>query len=153
MTDELKSVLAIALPVGVLLVGAMVIYGPGARLEGARSRARRRRGPRARRRRVLARSQARDVAEAARWQKAQEQAERAQAALMRHFGPQRNLGAASNDPRVYEVTYVEAWAPKRTTTARIVADTRLSKAELLAKLLERDVSPDTKIVKVRSEAI
>lgn len=44
MTDELKSVLAVALPVGVLLVGAMVIYGPGARLEGARSRARRRRG-------------------------------------------------------------------------------------------------------------
>lgn len=96
MTDELKSVLAVALPVGALLVGALVIYGPGARLEGARS----------------------------------------------------------NDPRVYEVTYVEAWAPKRTTTARIVADTRLSKAELLAKLLERDgVSPDLKIVKVRSEAI
>jgi len=42
MTDELKSVLAVALPVGVLLVGAMAIYGPGARLEGARSRARRR---------------------------------------------------------------------------------------------------------------
>ena len=34
MTDELKSVLAVALPVGALLVGAMVIYGPGARLEG-----------------------------------------------------------------------------------------------------------------------
>lgn len=41
MTDELKSLLAVALPVGVLLVGAIAIYGPGARLEGARSRARR----------------------------------------------------------------------------------------------------------------
>lgn len=44
MTDELKSVLAVALPVGVLLVGAIAIYGPGARLEGVRSWARRRRG-------------------------------------------------------------------------------------------------------------
>jgi len=44
LTDELKSVLAVALPVGALLIGALVIYGPGAKLEGARSRARRRRG-------------------------------------------------------------------------------------------------------------
>lgn len=43
MTDELKSVLAVALPVGFLLVGAIVIYGPGAKIEGAELRGRRRR--------------------------------------------------------------------------------------------------------------
>jgi hypothetical protein len=43
MTDELKKVLAIAVPVGFLLVSAMVIYGPGAKIEGAPVQARRRR--------------------------------------------------------------------------------------------------------------
>jgi hypothetical protein len=63
VTDELKKVLAIAVPVGFLLVSAMVIYGPGAKIEGAgarlagaRSRARRRKEPRARRRREVART-------------------------------------------------------------------------------------------------
>ena len=60
------------------------------------------------------------------------------------------LGA---DPRVYWVDYFEDYAPNRRMTIRIVADDRLSKAELRAKLLERDVSPNMKIVKVRSEAI
>lgn len=35
VSDELKDVLAIALPVVGLLVGAMVIYGPRAKIEGA----------------------------------------------------------------------------------------------------------------------
>lgn len=43
MSDELKGVLAVALPVGFLLIGAMVIYGPGAKIEGAELHGRRRR--------------------------------------------------------------------------------------------------------------
>lgn len=45
-----------AVPAVALFAGVMVIHGPGARLEGARSRTRRRKGPRARRRREVVRT-------------------------------------------------------------------------------------------------
>jgi len=110
MTDELKSVLAVALPVGVLLVGAMAIYGPEAKIEGAPVRARRRKG--------------------------------------KTFG---DLGA---DPRVYEVHFTEPHAPNRPIVTRVVAERRMSKAELKAILIERvGYSPDLIIVKARSEVI
>jgi len=58
-----------------------------------------------------------------------------------------------NEPRVYWVDYVTEIQPKMTQTARIVAESKLSKAELKAKMIEHDISSTARIVKIRSEAI
>jgi hypothetical protein len=162
LTTNAKLALAMAVPAVALFVGAMSLHGPGARLEGARSRARRRKGPRARRRRGYPKVgdfvEVRGKGNA--WYRVKVndgvRADGRFEALpwaVKASAQGRDWRFAGADSRVYWVDYVEAYAPNRPMTMRIVADTRLSKAELRAKLLERDVSPDMKITKVRSEAI
>ena len=55
------------------------------------------------------------------------------------------------DPRIYWVDYTEEHTGQTVHTMRIVADNKMSRAELKAVMIERQASPTLKIVKVRSE--
>ncbi len=55
--------------------------------------------------------------------------------------------------RVYWVDYITKFRSKTISTIRIVADGKLSRAELKAIMVDHEVPANAKIVKVRSEAI
>jgi hypothetical protein len=57
------------------------------------------------------------------------------------------------DPRIYWVDFTEEHTGQTVHTRRIVADNKMSRAELKATMIERGDSSTLKIVKVRSERI
>jgi hypothetical protein len=65
----------------------------------------------------------------------------------------QHAGLAGGDSRVYRVEFTEEWRPKLLQTVRIVAEGKLSRAEIRERMTDKGIPSQVQIVKIRSEAI